>query len=473
MTYLHQRCALIGVGLLAMMILGSDGAITIPPSNKAVLNGVSNVTMSCASSTIFETISWNYVPVGGSSEVFIAVGSTVDDAQNQFYAIEKSGSKQSNLIILSATMARAGTYFCVDNSGQRAYAQLIIINSDPECSMTPNAPTELLYNQTVQMSCSISYTANTSYVTVDMIWSKDGSTSNVNSSTQTNTSATLTTATSTITPVTPGNFTPFPIYRCNTTFKLTGNLPAGSANNAPDYSKSTQLFSSPINVIYLKPADASAITGARDGDRVYLGSTVTCSNVDANPTASYNWTDVTYGNTTNSASIQIWHDGEFRCTAWNKAASTSVSINVTTYNGLSERDKIIIGVVVGVGGALLIVAVTILICCCLKKKNKADKYSSGGSEGTLSKPPPYDDNGHRGPQRSSNPDLVQGGYAMDDYPPKRSSLSSPYSTNSQHERPYIDEEGLNYAQIQLDNNPRSRQPLQMAEETNYTDVRLA
>ena len=50
---------------------------------------------------------------------------------------------------------------------------------------------------------------------------------------------------------------------------------------------------------------------------------------------------------------------------------------------------------------------------------------------TLSKsaaPPPYDDNGHRGPQRSSNPDIVQG-YQMDDYPKN----FSPYSTAGEHQ----------------------------------------
>src|SRR6218665_122892 len=114
--------------------------------------------------------------------------------------------------------------------------------------MTPNAPSALLYNQTVKMSCSIIYTANL-YVSVDMIWSKDSSTTIVSNAppNTTTSSANLTTATSTITQ-TPGHSSPFPIYICNTTFKITGN-PSGSANNAPDYSKSIPLFNSRINVI--------------------------------------------------------------------------------------------------------------------------------------------------------------------------------------------------------------------------------
>src|SRR6218665_866740 len=81
----------------------------------------------------------------------------------------------------------------------------------------------------------------------------------------------------------------------------------------------------------LNPASSSSIAGARDGDQVYLGTTVTC-NVDANPRANYSWLDVTYGNTTNNQTIQIWHSGQYKCNAWNRAAATSLSINVTTYS---------------------------------------------------------------------------------------------------------------------------------------------
>src|SRR6218665_3667946 len=81
----------------------------------------------------------------------------------------------------------------------------------------------------------------------------------------------------------------------------------------------------------LRPANASSITGAKDGDQVYLGTTVTCT-VDGNPAPSYSWLDATYGNTTNTSTIQIWHSGQYQCTAWNTAGSSSVSISVTTYS---------------------------------------------------------------------------------------------------------------------------------------------
>lgn len=129
-----------------------------------------------------------------------------------------------------------------------AYFQVtILVESDPVCSMSPSAPTELLYKQIVQMSCSVSYTADTLYVVANMIWVKTSPNTILTSSTpQFKTSDTWTTAVSTIT-APRRKFTPFPIYVCNTTFRITGNLSSGSANN--DYSKSTSLSSSPINVI--------------------------------------------------------------------------------------------------------------------------------------------------------------------------------------------------------------------------------
>src|SRR6218665_1865412 len=120
--------------------------------------------------------------------------------------------------------------------------------------MTPNV-TELQHDQAVQVTRSINYTANL-YVSVDMTWSNGSFVSNAPPNITT--SANLTTATSTITQI-PGYSSPFPIYICNTTFKITGN-PTGSADNAPDYSKSTPLFNSRINVICKY---AQALTGSK------------------------------------------------------------------------------------------------------------------------------------------------------------------------------------------------------------------
>lgn len=85
--------------------------------------------MSCASDYGYQAIGWSYVPVGGSPAVYIATGPFVYDAQNQSYAVEQMGGQQINLIILIATMERAGTYICVDVQAHQASAQLIIIST--------------------------------------------------------------------------------------------------------------------------------------------------------------------------------------------------------------------------------------------------------------------------------------------------------------------------------------------------------
>src|SRR6218665_155750 len=111
---------------------GSYGDITMSPTNRAVLMGSARVNMSCTSSYGFQAISWGYIPVGGSppSIVISFGGSNVASGQTQFYAVEQSsGSEQNNLIILSATTSRAGTYICTEGgTSQQASAQLIIIS---------------------------------------------------------------------------------------------------------------------------------------------------------------------------------------------------------------------------------------------------------------------------------------------------------------------------------------------------------
>src|SRR6218665_2752172 len=156
--------------------LGANGDITTPPNNNAVLNGTSNVTISCASSTGYFVITWSYVPVGSSFPVTISVGLTVVQ-QQQFYAVEQSGSNNVNLIILSATTSRAGTYVCSEGANE-AYAQLIVISKficlsleifnneyceflhlggDGAITMSPTNKAVLLGSARVNMSCTSSY----------------------------------------------------------------------------------------------------------------------------------------------------------------------------------------------------------------------------------------------------------------------------------------------------------------------------
>lgn len=96
------------------------------PSNTVLIVGTSGVVSSCTSTDGPDNLSWSYLPVGGSTTVYIGTGSKVVAAQNQTFRVDVSGL-QSNLLILSAAMARAGTYYCNQGASQ-ASAQLIIIS---------------------------------------------------------------------------------------------------------------------------------------------------------------------------------------------------------------------------------------------------------------------------------------------------------------------------------------------------------
>src|SRR6218665_1537739 len=90
--------------------------------------GSTRVTMPCVSSYGFQAISWSYTPIGGSTTTISLGGCNVVTEQNQSYAVEQSsGSEQNNLIILSATTSRAGTYTCNEGASQ-ASAQLVVIS---------------------------------------------------------------------------------------------------------------------------------------------------------------------------------------------------------------------------------------------------------------------------------------------------------------------------------------------------------
>lgn len=109
--------------------LGADGAITIPPTNRAVHIGQSNVTMSCASDAEdgYAFLGWSFFQVGNSASVIISSGLNVMSAQRSYYAVVQSGSRQVNLTILNTALARAGTYICTEGTLQ-ASAQLVVIS---------------------------------------------------------------------------------------------------------------------------------------------------------------------------------------------------------------------------------------------------------------------------------------------------------------------------------------------------------
>src|SRR6218665_1327310 len=80
------------------------------------------------------------------------------------------------------------------------------------------------------------YSANESYVVVNMQWSTEGdSVKSLRSLMERSTSANITTATSTLNVARPNNYTAIPIYTCTTTFNLVDQLPDDFARNRPNY----------------------------------------------------------------------------------------------------------------------------------------------------------------------------------------------------------------------------------------------
>src|SRR5688572_8112043 len=113
--------------MLCLLHVGSEGAITMSPINKAAPSGTPRANMSRVSSLGFDKIEWTYLPVGGSIDVVIALGVNVYRTQKQDYELNQSEDQQSNVVILNATARRAGTYYCTDES-QASAAQLIIFS---------------------------------------------------------------------------------------------------------------------------------------------------------------------------------------------------------------------------------------------------------------------------------------------------------------------------------------------------------
>lgn len=104
-------------------------------------------------------------------------------------------------------------------------------------------------NETLQLSCSVSYSAN-NYVVANIKWFDYASSSEaLKSSMKKSTSGKLTTATSTLKVTwpfdSPGTI---PIYGCSTTFSLAANLPNEFVQKQPNYYNLCQPFRSAYDV---------------------------------------------------------------------------------------------------------------------------------------------------------------------------------------------------------------------------------
>jgi len=105
-------------------------------------------------------------------------------------------------------------------------------------------------NETMTLSCSVSYTANWTYVVPNIKWSTKASSSKaLKGSMDISRSGNLTIATSTLSITWPVDGAgAMPIYSCNTTFGLVDGLSKEFATKPPDYYNLCQPFTSADDV---------------------------------------------------------------------------------------------------------------------------------------------------------------------------------------------------------------------------------
>ena len=112
---------------------------------------------------------------------------------------------------------------------------MCFIAEESACNINPKPYNKQTCDEIPELSCTLKYAANDSYVVADMKWSIDGSSESLNSSMETSTSANITTATSTLKLAAPEKYASISKYKCNTTFSLKDNLPSGFVTNKLNY----------------------------------------------------------------------------------------------------------------------------------------------------------------------------------------------------------------------------------------------
>jgi len=138
-------------------VLTVKGELLVP-MNTAALSGTT-VTLYCRRQT--QRILWGFVSASGAASVSIVVDCQVLPAVSEIYKTDSSDDS-CNLIINSLAMNLAGTYSCQDmmSSEPVASAEVITLESDPDCSSTASTNDFVLFNSIVLFSCKLSYSGN-------------------------------------------------------------------------------------------------------------------------------------------------------------------------------------------------------------------------------------------------------------------------------------------------------------------------
>src|SRR6218665_1183710 len=121
---------------------------------------------------------------------------------------------------------------------------------NPTCNFSPRQTKQLLCNDTITLTCSVSFTANWTYVTPDIKWSTIPSSSeDLTGSIETSRTETVTTATSTLKVTWPvDNPRAIPIYSCSASFGVVDGLSTEFQRKPADYDYLCKPFTSPDDV---------------------------------------------------------------------------------------------------------------------------------------------------------------------------------------------------------------------------------
>lgn len=311
----------LGVVVCSLLVLFSPAAlgVAIPgqfgiefgPDNVAVFTGES-VSLSCVTDGVANAnVRW-WEFVSSSTGVLISDGSLLMPSHPNYlrYELIMDGARTFNLKINNVTLLDAGYYQCQDSnaappSTQLLGAQLVVIDSAPNCTRSYPNDGFVIEGQYHTAECSVYYKAAQGIAPI-MTWTGP----------EPFQQAYLTTNNSVWSGIqfTVSRFMGAGNWICKTNFTTAGFVAPGSATNAP-----TWQYLSPTNQIfvYWPPTNMTAwpIQAAYE-----VGQTITCY-ADANPEASYVWqslrtSEVWYGDTFTTRADMVGYQ-LMRCTARN------------------------------------------------------------------------------------------------------------------------------------------------------------
>lgn len=114
---------------------------------------------------------------------------------------------------------------------------MCLIVDEPACKYVTKPNEKPPCDKISEMSCTVKYAANESYVVANITWSSVGSSSSFNSLIDTSRSGNITTAVSKLKLAKPENKESLSKFRCATSFNLKDRLPDGFSTNRLDYNK--------------------------------------------------------------------------------------------------------------------------------------------------------------------------------------------------------------------------------------------